>query len=156
MALLQPILAQALINYYQTQEQTNIQSATAFAHSYIDNYANNCTYVLPGTLSPLLNVIAQIVAAVPPVPVPGIYALAIDSALVAFWAAASAVMVPGAVSCTTTVPGLGAELILASVTTAALAGTPINGLAQLMAAALDTYTRTFIVSFATGDVSPLA
>jgi hypothetical protein len=156
MALIQSILAQDLVNYYQAQEQTNVQSATTFAHSYIDNYANNCTFVLPGTLAPFLNIIVQIVAAIPPSPIPGTYALAIDSALVAFWAAASAVMVPGAVACVPAAPGTGAALILASVTTGALAGTPINGLAQLMAAALDTYTRTFTVSFAAGATSPLS
>jgi hypothetical protein len=152
--LLQPVLAQDLVTYFQTQEQTALQAAQAFANAYVNNYANAMTYIVPGTLNSLTSIITQIIAAVPPSPIPGTWALAVDAALVAFWPAVSGITVPSGVI-TPTAPGTGATLILGSLTPGALAGLPPTGLAQLLATALDTYTRTFVISFDIGGTSPL-
>jgi hypothetical protein len=154
MPLLPNILAQDLVTYFEAKEQTNVQAADAFAHAYVDHYANGMSFIVPGTLNSLTSIISQIIAAVPPSPIPGTWALAVDSALVAFWPAVSGITVPSGVI-TPTAPGTGAALILGSLTPAALAGTPPSGLAQILSVALDTYTRTFLIAFDTGGTSPL-
>lgn len=154
MPLLPNILAQDLITYFQTQEQTTQQAANALAHAYVDHYANNMSFIAPGSLDSLVSVISDIIALVPPSPIPGTWALAVDSALVAFWPAASGLLIPSGV-CTPTAPGTGASLILSSLTPVALVSSNPTVLANALATALDTYTRTFTISFDSGATSLL-
>ena len=154
MPLLPNVLSQSLIQYFQTNEQTNLQAAQVFAYAYV-TYANQMTFITPGSLNSLTRIISQLIAAVPPSPIPGTWAEAVDASLVAFWPAASGLLLPPGGVITPTAPGTGAALILASLTPAGLAGAPINTLATVLATALDTYTRTFMIAFADGSSSPL-